>query len=211
MVQPAPLAQSAEHSHGKAGVGGSIPPGGSKSRRWPAYRGGVAQGQSKRLIIAVSVVRVHPPLPDEVCGAPRRPPSGTRRSRVVARVSSGEGEGPCWLALAVRFGASILGRAPQARDGLGLASSTKHRRTGEADEAARPVRPDANQWPSACPGQAGELGIRKIPLMACGLCQAGSRVQHLTAGEARADESRTREGRKQALWRRRSLSGPSRI
>ena len=26
-------------------------------------RGGVAQGQSKRLIIAVSVVRVHPPLP----------------------------------------------------------------------------------------------------------------------------------------------------
>jgi hypothetical protein len=70
MGQPAPLAQSAEHSHGKAGVGGSIPPGGSRSRLRSACRGGVAQGQSKRLIIAVSVVRVHPPLPDGVRGGP---------------------------------------------------------------------------------------------------------------------------------------------
>src|SRR6266511_3125754 len=53
MGRPAPLAQSAEHIHGKDGVGGSIPPGGSiretagqtrctarpftlPGRRWPA-------------------------------------------------------------------------------------------------------------------------------------------------------------------------------
>jgi large subunit ribosomal protein L33 len=32
--------------------------------------GGVAQGQSKRLIIAVSVVRVHPPLPSQPAASP---------------------------------------------------------------------------------------------------------------------------------------------
>jgi hypothetical protein len=32
-------------------------------------RGGVAQGQSKRLIIAESVVRVHPPLLEQDAGA----------------------------------------------------------------------------------------------------------------------------------------------
>src|SRR5437867_10639388 len=48
------VAQTAEHGHGKAGVRGSIPRASS--------RGGVAQGQSKRLIIAVSAVRIRPPL-----------------------------------------------------------------------------------------------------------------------------------------------------
>src|SRR5438067_10223083 len=36
--------------------------GGTNSVHWQAH-GGVAQRQSKRLIIAVSVVRIHPPLP----------------------------------------------------------------------------------------------------------------------------------------------------
>ena len=52
----APLAQSAEHSHGKAGVVGSIPTGGSPWRR-------SSVGQSTRLIIVLSRVRVPPPLP----------------------------------------------------------------------------------------------------------------------------------------------------
>src|SRR5215210_7850353 len=67
----APLAQSAEHSHGKAGVIGSIPIGGSQTfppSRFP--RGSEQQvwrrssvGKSTRLIIEGSAVRVRPPLP----------------------------------------------------------------------------------------------------------------------------------------------------
>src|SRR3954470_4291770 len=57
------LAQSAEHSHGKAGVVGSIPTEGSRSRNsdrpWRRSSG----GQSTRLIIVLSSVRVRPPLP----------------------------------------------------------------------------------------------------------------------------------------------------
>ena len=190
MVQPAPLAQSAEHSHGKAGVGGSIPPGGSKSRRWSACRGGVAQGQSKRLIIAVSVVRVHPPLPDEVCGALRRPSSGMWRPRCGAglvgrgrRAALARPRRPVW--------APNLGRAPQARGGLGLASSTKHRRTSEADETARPVRPDRQRVAGRVPGRPTSPGIRKSPSGAQPLRRL-ELGQHLAVGEIRAGESRTR-------------------
>src|SRR6266536_1667985 len=100
MGRPAPLAQSAEHIHGKDGVGGSIPPGGSKSRLRSTSSGGVAQGQSKRLIIAVSVVRIHPPLPAARSAAPppRSPdgPVGRGRGRGpgAVRASSGRSEGP---------------------------------------------------------------------------------------------------------------------
>src|SRR3984885_9230058 len=52
----APLAQSVEHSHGKAGVVSSILTGGSPWRR-------SSVGQSTRLIIVLSRVRVPPPLP----------------------------------------------------------------------------------------------------------------------------------------------------
>ena len=77
----APLAQSAEHSHGKAGVVGSIPTGGSQSRRRSSV------GKSTRLIIVGSPVRVRPPLPasgdgraTEVLGCTR-----SRRRRRRAR------------------------------------------------------------------------------------------------------------------------------
>ncbi len=59
---PAPLAQSAERLHGKEKVDSSILSGGSVRVTGPCP-GGVAQGQSRRLIIAESVVQVHPPLP----------------------------------------------------------------------------------------------------------------------------------------------------
>ena len=58
----APLAQSVEHSHGKAGVVSSILTGGSPWRR-------SSVGQSTRLIIVLSRVRVPPPLP--IRGGPR--------------------------------------------------------------------------------------------------------------------------------------------
>src|SRR5438309_2997865 len=62
------VAQSAEHRHGKAGVVGSIPTSSSAATGampGPLHflgHGGVAQWQSKRLIIAVSAVRIRPPL-----------------------------------------------------------------------------------------------------------------------------------------------------
>jgi hypothetical protein len=83
-ASPAGVAQSAERLHGKEEVRGSIPRSGSndlppasagETSGWDAAvavspqvdshaeHGGVAQRQSKRLIIAVSVVRFHPPLP----------------------------------------------------------------------------------------------------------------------------------------------------
>ena len=140
MVRPAPLAQSAEHSHGKAGVGGSIPPGGSRSRRLPACRGGVAQGQSKRLIIAVSVVRVHPPLPGEVCGAPATTAGYGAAVPGAGRTPSSEGDS--------RAGTPSLSgleressRTPQARVAWALRAPPSTGGTSEADEAARPVRP----------------------------------------------------------------------
>src|SRR5438874_6001407 len=88
---PAGVAQSAEHGHGKSGVGGSIPASSSPRRRLaglPAVGtlggpGGVAQRQSKRLIIAESVVRVHPPLPAR---------EGRLRSHGVARGRKGHAE-----------------------------------------------------------------------------------------------------------------------
>ena len=55
----APLAQSVEHSHGKAGVAGSIPARGSLERAWRDS----SVGQSARLIIVRSRVRVPVPLP----------------------------------------------------------------------------------------------------------------------------------------------------
>ena len=55
------------------------------ARRWPGGRsspsglklGGVAQGQSRRLIIAESVVRVHPPLPHRSSHGPGRAEPGS--------------------------------------------------------------------------------------------------------------------------------------
>jgi hypothetical protein len=95
---PAGVAQSAEHGHGKSGVAGSIP---ASSSRWPRRRvggvrlrslhwsagGGVAQRQSKRLIIAVSVVRFHPPLRIRLLGP--RPMDGRDGP---ARRQDGDGE-----------------------------------------------------------------------------------------------------------------------
>jgi hypothetical protein len=50
-------------------------------------RGGVAQGQSRRLIIAESVVRVHPPLP---AGRPRGAPRGRLAFRPRAQLGGPE-------------------------------------------------------------------------------------------------------------------------
>ncbi|SUZ89416.1 uncharacterized protein METZ01_LOCUS42270 [marine metagenome] len=58
----APLAQSVEHSHGKAGVAGSIPARGSLERAWRDS----SVGQSARLIIVRSRVRVPVPLQPSV-------------------------------------------------------------------------------------------------------------------------------------------------
>src|SRR4051812_8946477 len=63
------LAQSVEHSHGKAGVVGSIPTEGSTRRVGDRRAAGVhrgrrsSDGQSTRLIIEVSPVRSRPPPP----------------------------------------------------------------------------------------------------------------------------------------------------
>ena len=69
-VKNALLAQSVEHSHGKAGVVGSIPTEGST--KWSGIRSGrepnpwrrSSVGQSIRLIIGRSSVQVRSPLPD---------------------------------------------------------------------------------------------------------------------------------------------------
>src|SRR5215213_7171816 len=63
ICRTAPLAQSAEHSHGKAGVIGSIPIGGSQQAIKQQVWRRSSVGKSTRLIIEGSAVRVRPPLP----------------------------------------------------------------------------------------------------------------------------------------------------
>src|SRR5437764_13820872 len=65
IVAVAPLAQSAEHSHGKAGVIGSIPIGGShRQYQTPSACRRSPVGKSTRLIIEGPAVRARPPLPN---------------------------------------------------------------------------------------------------------------------------------------------------
>src|SRR6266511_2990044 len=84
------VAQSAEHLHGKDGVRGAIPRPGSASAHVsvagaPAVgrlfdrQGGVAQWQSKRLIIAVSRVRIPPPLRRYPQGTPQEEPEVAKK------------------------------------------------------------------------------------------------------------------------------------
>ena len=76
------LAQSAEHSHGKEGVVGSIPTEGSPTGRGTCRRGQPRRrssvGQSTRLIIGRSSVRARPPLPSSTISSSRQPPTGDR-------------------------------------------------------------------------------------------------------------------------------------
>ena len=113
--------------HGTDGRRRPDPSGGSKSRLRPACRGGVAQRQSKRLIIAVSVVRIHPPLP-----ATRLAAATPILPKFVIAVSPslverGEGSGRA---------SRPANRTGRGRDDHrpGPRAQPEHRRFGEAEE-----------------------------------------------------------------------------
>jgi hypothetical protein len=138
-------------------VSAAGPAGGSKSRLRSTRRGGVAQGQSKRLIIAVSVVRIHPPLPATRFAAATRSSPNSRS----------------WLAVLVEGARAVrrpsrpanCDRSRQGEHRPGPRAQPEHRRFGEAeaDEAANQGRAAAGRPGTAPPARSGRRQWAAIP------------------------------------------------